>query len=233
MAYKFQKLYSAMWWDDGHPFEQLLANPNNVDVAKSPDELKPEENAFLIIWGGADIHPDLYKHPLHSTTRPGGARDRAEWGLVQRAIEIGMPIVGVCRGAQMLCAAAGGFLLQNVQHHFGNHFLDTIDGNVIHTNSIHHQMMAGLEMIDHELVAWHRPAPLSRYGYKDDQWFEPSPNWKEPEFVYFPKINGYAIQWHPEGMPGDCPATQYVLNYIAKKEQQRADSYATATVFTE
>lgn len=228
--FQFQKLYNAVWWDDGTPFNQLLVNPNNVDVAKSPEELKPEENACLIIWGGADINPELYNHPMHRTTRPGGARDRLEWSLIQRAIEIGMPIIGVCRGAQMLCAAAGGFLLQNVENHFGGHFVDTYDNKALWVNSIHHQMMAGLEKVDHELVAWSVPKPGARYGYMDDKWYEPPEGWKEPEFVYFPKINGYAIQWHPEGMPHNCIPTEYIIDYIGKKEQARADGYATATV---
>lgn len=211
-------IYSAVYHDDGHPFNQLC---NNVDVVRDPEELK-ETDAALIIWGGADINPAYYNHPMHSTTHPGGARDRMEWSLLQRAIELSIPIYGVCRGGQMLVAAAGGFLIQDVKNHMGRHEVTTMDNQKFQVNSIHHQMFAGLEKVDHELVAWTTKAlSPGYYGYKDDQQFVPPETWVEPEFVYFPKINGYAIQWHPEMMPSDAPATQYILNYIRRKENER------------
>jgi GMP synthase-like glutamine amidotransferase len=144
---RFKKIYSGLWVDDCHPFNALLAENGRTEEALMPDDLK-EMDAALVIWGGADIHPDYYKHPMHSTTHPGAARDRREWSLMQRAIEVGMPIFGVCRGAQMACAAAGGWLIQDVRDHSGFHQVKTIDGKQFPVNSIHHQMMAGLEEVD-------------------------------------------------------------------------------------
>ena len=194
-------------------------------VANEPDDLKEGDSA-LIIWGGSDINPELYRHPMHRTTHPGGLRDRREWSLLQRAIERGIPIIGVCRGAQMLCAAAGGFLIQDVHGHYGHHSVTTIDDQKFIVNSIHHQMMAGFEQVDHELVCWREGRKGAPYGYMDNKEYQPKDDWKEPEFVYFPKIRGYAIQWHPEGMAEQSDATQYVLNYITKKEEERG-SYAS------
>jgi gamma-glutamyl-gamma-aminobutyrate hydrolase PuuD len=214
-----------MYGGSCHPFNSLCGK---AEVVHSPEQLEEGDSA-LIIWGGSDIDPELYGHPVHSTTYPGGLRDRLEWSLLQRAIERGIPIIGVCRGAQMLCAAAGGFLIQDVENHHGGHPVETMDGQRFGVNSIHHQMMAGLEKVYHELVAW-RPGRMGApYRYKDDQLYIPEPDWKEPEFVYFPKIHGYAIQWHPEGMGLESPATQYVLNYFKKKEQERG-SYAEITL---
>ena len=223
---KIKTLYSGCWHDDGHPFNELCAN---AEMARSPDDLKERESA-LIIWGGADIHPDYYKRPMHSTTHPGGMRDRLEWSLMQRAIEMQIPIFGVCRGAQMLCAAAGGWLIQDVRGHagYGGHEVTTSDGETFHVNSIHHQMMVP-NGVDHELVAWstehravtHQSPGRPAYGIDDDQAWTPPEGWVEPEFIYFPKVNGYAIQWHPEGMKTDSPATKYILNYITKKENAR------------
>lgn len=208
-------LYSALYNDSCHPFDQLCAN---TDVVLDPEELKERDSA-LIIWGGADINPAYYGHPMHSTTHPGGARDRSEWSLMQRAIELGIPIIGVCRGAQMACAAAGGYLIQDVNGHIGPHDVTTYDGETFRVNSIHHQMMCGLEKVDHELVA-HSGRLSSRgyYGYRDDELFFPPEGWVEPEFVYFKKIRAYAIQWHPEMMDASRPATQYILNYIKRTE---------------
>lgn len=214
-------IYSGLYYDDCHPFNALCAN---TEQARSPDELKESDSA-LVIWGGADIHPDYYGHPMHRTTHPGGMRDKHEWGLMQRAIEKGIPIFGVCRGAQMLTAAAGGFLIQDVKGHLGTHGVETFDGQKFTVNSIHHQMMVPGKA-EHELVAWSETNRSTvdgdrYYGYRDDAQYEPPAGWKEPEFIYYPKINGYAIQWHPEGMRLASEATQYILAYIERKEYER------------
>jgi gamma-glutamyl-gamma-aminobutyrate hydrolase PuuD len=229
-------LYSAVYHDSGYPFDVLA---DNVVKAMSPDDLKEGDSA-LVIWGGADINPEYYKHPLHHSTYPGGTRDRIEWGLMQRAIERGIPIIGVCRGAQMLCAAAGGFLIQDVLNHGGYHDVTTHDGKEFRVNSIHHQMLCMEEMPkeDYELIAWtskNRSVTSKNepyYGYKKDEQYVPPVGWREPEFVYFPKIRGYAVQWHPEGLPDDCEANRYVLEFIKKKEEERG-SYAAITLSCE
>jgi putative glutamine amidotransferase len=213
------KLYSACYADNGYPFDVLLSNRDSHDVRTvvSADQIDDDKNAALIIWGGADINPQLYGHPESTRTYPGGKRDFIEWALLQRAIEVGIPIIGVCRGAQMACAAAGGYLLQHVQNHSGsNHDVTTPDGKVIKVNSIHHQMMVA-EKVDHELLAWSTHRQSEEYIYKDDKLFEIPQGWKEPEFYYFPKIKAFAIQWHPEGMRRDSEATQYVLEKIRER----------------
>lgn len=144
---------------------------------------------------------------------------------MQRAIEMGIPIIGVCRGAQMLCAAAGGYLIQDVNGHHGRHEVTTYDGNKFIVNSIHHQMMVPND-VEHTLVGWSSSnlstqAGVPYYGYKQGEFFVPPADWREPEFVYFPKINGYAIQWHPEMMALESDATKYVLNFIKRTEDER------------
>lgn len=194
----------------------------NVVTVREPQEMK-EQDSMLVIWGGADINSIYYKHPKHSTTWPGGLRDRLEWTLMNEAKDRGIPIMGVCRGAQMLCALAGGFLIQDVENHVGQHEVVTHDGNSFDVNSIHHQMMCMVEMPEdtYELLAWREGRSGAPYGYKDDKWFTPDENWKEPEFVYFPKINGYAVQWHPEAMRSESEATQYILKTVIEKENVR------------
>lgn len=198
-------------------------------MARDPEELKERDSA-LIIWGGSDIHPDYYLRPMHRTTHPGGMRDKLEWSLLQRAVEMGIPIFGVCRGAQMLCAAAGGWLIQDVRGHagYGGHSVKTHDGKEFTVNSIHHQMMVP-DGTNHELVAWSVERRAEKfavenapaYGIDNNQTWHPPEGWKEPEFVYFPRINGYAIQWHPESMGTGSDATKYILAYIEKKEEER------------
>ena len=218
---KFDVIYSALYYDNCHPFNEIA---KDVDTVSEPEELK-QTNSALVIWGGSDINPEYYRHPMHRTTHPGGLRDKREWGLLQQAIDKGISIIGVCRGGQMLTAAAGGYLIQDVENHVGHHDVTTQDGKEFEVNSIHHQMMVPGDA-EHELVAWSsKPLSVGRdgkpyYSYRDNQDFLPPENWKEPEFIFYPKIRGYAIQWHPEGMNLKSQATQYILNYIERKEHE-------------
>ena len=72
-------------------------------------------------------------------------------------------------------------------------------------------------MTDHELLAWSAHPQSKSYIWKDDQQWIPPNDWVEPEFVYFPTVKGFAIQWHPEMMPKAAPATQFVLEQIKEK----------------
>jgi putative glutamine amidotransferase len=74
----------------------------------------------LVLTGGADVGPELYgveREPL-TDTRPD--RDAAEMRLVRRALELDMPVLGVCRGMQLLAVAAGGRLHQHLPDVLGH-----------------------------------------------------------------------------------------------------------------
>lgn len=225
---KRRVLYSAIWGDAG-PFHSLV---DKVVAVDSPREIL-DTNSYLVVWGGSDINPALYHHPQSKTTSPGGRRDIVEWALMNRAKELGIPIIGICRGAQMLCALAGGFLIQDVGGHHGHHNIRTKDGEILGVNSIHHQMMCWNpeEMTDQpELLAWASPARSRKYIYKDDQNWTPPLSWTEPEFVYFPNVNGFAIQWHPEMMAEGVPATEFIINSINERLKNGATAQAGTTV---
>jgi putative glutamine amidotransferase len=199
-------LYSALY-GGSLPFTSWA---QRCEVVNDPSELT-ELNSALVIWGGSDISPDLYNHPHSHTTWPSKGRDGPEWALLHGAIERGIPIIGVCRGAQMLCAAAGGFLIQDVDGHHGSHLIECYDGKVYKVNSIHHQMMAGYEEVDHEMLAWTQaPRSIGKYVYKDDQEYTPPEGFVEAECIDFTSIKGFAIQWHPEMMQPTHSATLFL-----------------------
>jgi putative glutamine amidotransferase len=70
----------------------------------------------VFLTGGVDVDPDSYReqrHPLCGKTDP--PRDWTEMQLVRWAIRDGKPVLGVCRGIQVINVAAGGTLYQDVQ----------------------------------------------------------------------------------------------------------------------
>jgi glutamine amidotransferase PdxT len=173
----------------------------------------------LVIWGGADISPTIYNEPVGprtGATEQLTRRDMVEVAACNRAIERGIPVLGVCRGAQLLCALAGGKLVQDVQGHGVTHNVTTDDGRSISTSSMHHQMMYPWD-VEHHLIAWSSEPRSKTYEgvdimpmWRDDDFFV------EPEVVWFPKIKGLAIQGHPEFMDEKCEFVQYCMELTRK-----------------
>jgi putative glutamine amidotransferase len=75
----------------------------------------------LMLAGGADIDPGAYgerRHRATTNTRP--ERDRAEIALALEAIGRDMPLLGICRGMQLLNVAFGGTLVQHLPDDVGH-----------------------------------------------------------------------------------------------------------------
>jgi gamma-glutamyl-gamma-aminobutyrate hydrolase PuuD len=69
----------------------------------------------LLISGGADVDPATYDAEAHPAAGPFRAdRDDAELALVRAAVEAGVPVLGICRGLQVLNVALGGNLIQHL-----------------------------------------------------------------------------------------------------------------------
>jgi putative glutamine amidotransferase len=129
-------LESARWsvWDQ----EAILLPRGYVDAVQDagglalmlpPDPLLVEDPGeileridALMLAGGADIDPSSYgadAQPETVGTVP--ERDRFEIALVREAIDRDMPVLGICRGMQLLNVALGGTLLQHLPDRFGHH----------------------------------------------------------------------------------------------------------------
>lgn len=204
------RIYSALYQDGAH-----LNRFGSVEVVESPDEL--QEPGILILHGGEDISPSLYNHGLSHLTRASSTpsyRDTIEVNLAKQAIKLGIPIFGICRGAQLACALAGGSLVQHVDNHAsGIHLIKTQDKKDLHTSSCHHQMMNPWT-VEHDLIAWSAPNRSNRYIVEGEEDIKME---IEPEIVFFPKIKALAIQGHPEWMQEKTPFVQYCLKLVEDK----------------
>jgi putative glutamine amidotransferase len=94
--------------------EQAGARARVLEVSESPRKVLGEIDG-LLLTGGGDVDPVLYgqdRHPLVEDAEPG--RDEFELDLARRAIGADLPVLAICRGAQVLNVAAGGTLIQDI-----------------------------------------------------------------------------------------------------------------------
>jgi putative glutamine amidotransferase len=179
----------------------LLLAPD-AEVAEAPGQLLGLLDG-LILAGGADIDPASYSREAHPETHDTVlARDVFEIALVRAAIERDLPVLGICRGMQLINVALGGTLLQHLPEHLGHQehrrVLGSFDGaehdvtlsegslaaraagEIEHaTRSHHHQ---GVERLGAGLV-------VSGVSRLDDL----------PEAIELPDRRFVlGVQWHPE-----------------------------------
>jgi putative glutamine amidotransferase len=171
----------------------VLVTPDDPDI----DVLEGLD--ALIFTGGSDVDPGLYGEDRHPTVSVRPQRDKAELVLMRAALEADLPLLGICRGMQLMTVAYGGKLHQHLPdvlgHYnhrpiagpkFGEHEVklapDTlchaILGDVVVVNSFHHQGIAD-------------PGGLTPTGWcPDDGLIETV---EDPAKTFM-----VGVQWHPE-----------------------------------
>ncbi len=91
-----------------------LLLPPDESAAATPDLLLDRVDG-LMLAGGADVDPSCYGARPHPELGPTWReRDEFEISLASRALERGMPVLGVCRGMQVINVARGGTLIQHL-----------------------------------------------------------------------------------------------------------------------
>ncbi len=91
--------------------------PVLITPAHGPDSVRAllDGCAGLVLSGGEDVEPARYgAEPSPALGSVNRARDEVEFTAVERALELQLPILGICRGAQVLNVAMGGTLFQDI-----------------------------------------------------------------------------------------------------------------------
>lgn len=177
-----------------------------------------EEADLIQFTGGADVNPKHYREAVHPTTSFNDAQDAAEITEFHKALALGLPMAGICRGAQLLNVLGGGKLYQDVNNHalFGMHpAVDTCTLETINVTSTHHQMMRcgskGHIFLVSCGVATKKEAMVN--GIIADF----SADTIDVEGVFYPNINALCIQGHPEKtVEGKDPFQEYYFDVIAR-----------------
>ncbi|MBK3642311.1 gamma-glutamyl-gamma-aminobutyrate hydrolase family protein [Streptomyces sp. MBT33] len=122
----------------GYP--RLVQRAGGLAAMLPPDA--PEQAAAivarldgLVIAGGPDVEPVRYgAEPDPRTGPPARARDTWELALIEAALAARLPLLGICRGMQLLNVALGGTLVQHIEGHaevvgvFGRHPVKPVPG---------------------------------------------------------------------------------------------------------
>ncbi|BCJ65806.1 gamma-glutamyl-gamma-aminobutyrate hydrolase family protein [Polymorphospora rubra] len=177
----------------------LIPDPR---VADDPGLVLGRVDGLLLI-GGADIDPTAYGAPRTSRTEATyPARDRFEIALATAALAADLPVLGICRGLQILNVASGGTLHQHLadegfaEHRAAPGRLDGPSMHPVHTTP--GSLAEAITGPGAQLVNSHHHQGIARTGggAAVTAWSLPD---ELPEALEWP-ANRYAlgVQWHPE-----------------------------------
>jgi putative glutamine amidotransferase len=200
--------------------QEAILLPEPIDEEEAAERLEPFDGLMLL--GGSDVDPAFYgQEPAEETYGIDPDADRFELALVRTAIERGMPVLGICRGLQLLNVALGGSLDQHITGREGlvGHGIPGVAPDIhevhmepgtwtakalrtdtIEVSSSHHQALARLA---EGLVASGR-APDGIVEAVE----RPGDGWV------------VAVQWHPERSAEEDPSQQGLFNALVEQAKR-------------
>jgi putative glutamine amidotransferase len=175
----------------------------------------------LLLAGGGDLEPSCYgadAHPAEDGVDPG--RDQLELELVRAAVRLDLPVLGICRGMQLLSVAFGGTLVQH---------LPDLPGLGVHRNAAKDarhrlrvepgsRLAAALGQVDGEVLSDHHQA-VDRLGdgFRAVAW---SPDGLV-EAIERDQGWTVGVLWHPESTAHADPAQQALLRAFVAEAARR------------
>lgn len=92
----------AIRWSGGQPLQLR------------PGDTVEQKLRALVVTGGHDVHPTLYAEEPEVEPNYDQERDAFESAMIDQALDRGLPLLGICRGAQLLNVRLGGSLFQDI-----------------------------------------------------------------------------------------------------------------------
>ena len=216
-------------------FQALLAagvEATEIAVLSASDAagVRPQDYDGILFTGGEDVDPSFYgEQKQHDNVRAHRPRDEFELSLLRGALVRRVPILGICRGIQMINVGYGGSLYQDlkqdaqpqVEHRQTDHgsprreathtvlvtdresALGAIVPPTCRVNSLHHQ---AVKRLGHGLKVTAR---------SEDGFVEAVESAEEYPFLV-------AVQWHPEEMFSDAREQREIFVSFVQKCRERA-----------
>ncbi|MEU7901996.1 gamma-glutamyl-gamma-aminobutyrate hydrolase family protein [Actinoplanes sp. NPDC049118] len=183
-----------------HDYVAAVTQAGGRAVLIPPDDLDADVLRLLdglVLSGGADLGPELYGAEPAPRTVVRPERDAAEMLLARAALARDLPILGVCRGMQLLTVAAGGTLHQHLPDLLGHERHRPAPGvyGMHEARFAEGSRIAGLMGEDNRVHCFHHqgvddPGSLTITGRAEDG---------VPEAVEDPSRSFVlGVQWHPE-----------------------------------
>lgn len=180
-----------------------------------------ENYSGLLLTGGPDVHPERYgkNDELHRCLIDA-ERDVLEFALYEKAHELNMPVLGVCRGAQVINVAQGGSLIIDIPsdmrtttEHARIADVDSMHGVIVEAGSILTKITGEVEG---RINSAHHQAVKElgqglRLSAKSDEGIGEGIEWDDT--TNKPFLLG--VQWHPERMDYDNPFSLNIAQHFA------------------
>jgi putative glutamine amidotransferase len=202
----------GVWEDDAsvlsHSYMVAVQRAGGIAIMLPPDpDADPDQLLDvldgLILAGGRDIDPATYgAEPEEATDEPHTLRDGFEIALAKRAMERDIPLLGVCRGMQLMNIARGGTLVQDLPAHLGHRrTIGTFDGNDHPVRLAAGSLAARAAGEEHHgtLSHHHQGIDAVGSGLQVSGWSDED---DLPEALEDPSLRfALGVQWHPEADP--------------------------------
>ncbi len=193
------------------PYIDAVQLAGGIPILLPPNQPAPDQLLAivdgLIFSGGGDIDPALYGGEHHPTIYLVDAeRDTFELALAKAAIDSHIPVLGICRGMQILSVASGAELITHVPDVYGetiHHRLDHPRRPIGHAVQVSPTSRLATMLGESEIavVSWHHQAIKT----VPDGWTvtaQAADGLIEAlEYRQHPWL--FAVQWHPELSPDD------------------------------